>query len=345
MAAISFDPRLNHQVGKKNHGVVLEEIEGLIRVYKDGNVERPPLIPNVPCTAALGAGVTARDVVIDRFTNLWARIYVPSCPGRLPVLVYFHGGGFCVGSAAWSCYHDFIANLAVKAGCVILSINYRLAPENQLPTAYEDGTNAVVWLKQQALNGSSENKWWLSKCSFSSLFLGGDSAGANIAYHVTTRLGSNGTFEPTITNPLCLKGTILIQPFFGGEARTGSEKNSRQPPNSALTLSASDTYWRLSLPAGDNRDHPWCNPLANGASKLRDLALPSAMLVCISEMDILKDRNSEFCNALASAGKRVEAVMHKGVGHAFQILHNSPNAQTRIQEMVSHLKSFINENQ
>ncbi|KAF5737890.1 Carboxyesterase 17 [Tripterygium wilfordii] len=345
MATISFDPRLNHQVGKNNHGVVLEEIEGLIRVYKDGNVERPPIISNVSCTSALGAGVTTRDVVIDSFTNLWARIYVPSCHGRVPVLVYFHGGGFCVGSAAWSCYHDFLANLAIKASCVILSINYRLAPENRLPAAYEDGTTAIVWLKQQALNGSGEHKWWLSRCNFSSLLLAGDSAGANIAYHVTTRLGTNGTLEPSNTNPLRLKGTILIQPFFGGEARTRSEKNLKQPPNSALTLPASDTYWRLSLPIGANRDHPWCNPLANGASKLHGLVLPSAMLMCISEMDILKDRNMGFSNALASAGKRVEVVMHKGVGHAFQILHNSPPSQARTQEMVSHLKSFINKNQ
>ncbi|TXG57809.1 hypothetical protein EZV62_015638 [Acer yangbiense] len=97
-------------------------------------------------------------------------------------------------------------------GCVIMSINYRLAPETRLPGAYEDA---------------------------------GDSAGGNIAYNVTTRLvGSN-------YKPLCVKGTIFIQPFFGGEARTGSEKQygtQQQMPNSALTLSASDTYWRLSLP-------------------------------------------------------------------------------------------------
>ncbi|KAF2313762.1 hypothetical protein GH714_013249 [Hevea brasiliensis] len=187
-----------------------------------------------------------RMLFIDKFTNLWARIYVPRCSGGLPLLVYFHGG------------------------CMIMSVNYRLAPENRLPAAYDDGVNTLMWLKQLVVIGSSEHKWWLGQCNFSRLFL------ADI---------------------------ILIQPFFGGEARTSSEKNMIQPANSALTLSASDTYWRLSLPSGANRDHPYCSPLANGTKKLRNLQLPPVM-VCISEQDILKDRNLEFCTALASVGKR-----------------------------------------
>ncbi|KAJ4850067.1 hypothetical protein Tsubulata_019360 [Turnera subulata] len=342
MTAVSFDPRINLPMGKNGHGVIIEEIEGLIRVYKDGHVERLPIIPNVSCFVTPAHGVAAQDLTIDKFTNLWARIYVPSCPGKLPLLVYFHGGGFCVGSAAWSCYHEFLANLASRAACVVLSINYRLAPENRLPAAYDDGTRALTWVKQQALNVSPEHKWWSSQCNFSSVFLAGDSAGANIAYAVAARLGSTTSNGESIISPLSLRGMILIQPFFGGEARTSSEKNMIQPVNSPLTLSASDAYWRLSLPLGSNRDHPFCNPLASGFGKLRDLRLPSVM-VCISEMDILKDRNLEFCTALASAGKKVEKVTYKGVGHAFQILENSSFCQIRIQEMMSHLKAFINQ--
>lgn len=346
MTTIFVDPRLNLQQSNKinNHqnGVIVEEIEGLIRVYNDGHVERSPIVSNVPCTATLNhSNVTARDVFIDKFTNLWARIYVPDCGADkqlMPLLVYFHGGGFCVGSAAWSCYHEFLANLASKARCVIMSINYRLAPEHRLPAAYDDGFNALMWLKHQALNHVSSEKFWLSKCNFSSLFLAGDSAGANIAYNVTMKLGSTHD----IIKPYYLKGIILIQPFFGGETRMGSEKHSIQPVNSALTLSTSDTYWRLSLPLVANRDHPWCNPRANGVAKLRELRLPSTM-VCISEMDILKDRNLDFCSLLIGAGKRVQTVVHKGVGHAFQVLHNSQFSQLRIQEMMSHLNAFINQ--
>ncbi|XP_057488075.1 probable carboxylesterase 17 [Actinidia eriantha] len=343
MASISLDPRLNLQTGKTHHqnSALVEEIEGIIRVYKDGSVERHLILPNVSCAVNSELSVTSKDVVIDKFTSLWARLYVPSHQyGKLPLLVYFHGGGFCVGSTSWSCYHNFLSNLASIAGCVIVSVNYRLAPENRLPAAYEDGFKAVMWVKQQALNGSDEEKWWVNRCSFSSVFLAGDSAGANIAHNVATRLGSNGTSDPSILKPLCLKGTILIQPFFGGETRTESERQAVQPPGSALTLPSSDTYWQLSLPVGANRDHHWCNPLAKGSTKVGDCGLPP-MMVCISEMDILKDRNLEFCAAMASAGKRVEKVIYRGVGHAFQILHKSHLSQLRTHEMMSHLKAFI----
>lgn len=175
------------------------------------------------------------------------------------------------------------------------------------------------------------------------LFLSGDSAGANIAYNVATRLASSN-INSSCLNPFCLKGVILIQPFFGGEERTFSEKHFQQPQNSALTLSISDTYWRLSLPleATITRDHPYCNPLANGiVNKLRDLKLPSIM-VCVSELDILKDRNLEFSNALVKAGKKVETFVYKGVGHAFQVLNNYQLSHYRTQEMMSHIKNFMN---
>ncbi|XP_075635645.1 putative carboxylesterase 6 [Castanea sativa] len=343
MAAISLDPSLSlKHIGKddtQHPRAVIEEIEGLIRVYKDGDVERPQIVPFVTSALSLELGVTSKDVVIDKFTNIWARFYVPNvCHGKLPLLVYFHGGGFCVGSAAWSCYHEFLARLSAKANCLIMSVNYRLAPENPLPAAYEDGLRALVWLKQQALRGDGE--WWSRLSDFSKIFLAGDSAGANIAHNVATRVGSNHGIEAMALKPLSLKGNILIQPFFGGEVRTHSENYMVQSPRSALSLAASDTYWRLALPAGANRDHSWCNPLSKESSKLEDMRLLPA-LVCISEMDILKDRNLEFCTALNRAGKKVEYVIYKGVGHSFQVLSTTQLSQTRTLEMVAHIKAFI----
>lgn len=335
MATISLDPRLSFQTSKTHHqhGAVTDEVEGIIKIHKDGHIERPPLVPTVSTAVSPDLSVSSKDVVIDKFTNLWARFYVPSRPsGKLPLLVYFHGGGFCVGSAAWSCYHDFLSNLASKASVIIMSVNYRLAPENRLPAAYEDGLNAVMWLKQQATNMSHDQTWWSTRCNFSSMFLAGDSAGANIAHNVASRLGG--------IKPLCLRCTILIQPFFGGESRTESEKHSSQPAGSALTLPASDAYWRLSLPVGANRDHIWCNPVAKGGAKVGEFG---AVLVCISDMDILKDRNLEFCAAMAREGKRVEKVIYRGVGHAFQVLNNSQLSQARKFEMMNDIKAFIHQ--
>ncbi|KAL7001206.1 hypothetical protein U1Q18_002359 [Sarracenia purpurea var. burkii] len=345
MAALALDASLSQQVSTKahqQHGAVVEEIDGLIRVYTDGHVERTQIVPCVSTSLAPELGVISRDVVIEKLTNIWARFYVPKRHGDLPLMVYFHGGGFCVGSAAWSCYHEFLAMLAAKAGCSIISVNYRLAPENPLPAAYDDGFRAVMWVKQQALcGGDATNEWWSKRCDFSRIFLAGDSAGANIAYNVAIRVGS---FQAVALKPLSFKGTILIQPFFGGEVRTHSEKHTAaELTRSVLTVAAADTYWRLSLPPGSNRDHPWCNPLAaKGAGKLEEMKIFPAM-VCVGEMDILKDRNLEFCSWLGGggAGKKVQCAVYKGVEHAFQVLNKSQLAQTQTKEMISHVKAFI----
>ncbi|KAL4577603.1 hypothetical protein LXL04_013713 [Taraxacum kok-saghyz] len=318
----------------QNHTPMVEEITGLIRVHKDGYVERPPVVPHASCMVPSELRVVATDVTIDKYTNLWARVYTPSnrhyfSSKVLPVVVYFHGGGFCVGSASWVCYHDFLANLARVACCVIVSVNYRLAPENRLPAAYDDGVNAVFWLKQECLNGTVKELKW---CDLSRLYIAGDSAGANIAHHVAKRLVSNPVLSP--------KGVVLIQPFFGAESRTVSEKQSVQTTSSALTLSASDTYWRLALPVGATRDHPWCNLFAKDATRLSDSRLFKTM-VCVAELDILKDRNLELAAALSSVGASVQTVIYKDVGHAFHVLNNHPIARTRTHDMMTHLKGFI----
>lgn len=330
MAALSFTH--NHQSsdnrrgGSHNHrhGPIVEEIEGLIKVFNDGCVERPPIVPTVSATVHPSAKVTAFDIKLSNDT--WARVYIPDAAAfspsvTLPLLVYFHGGGFCVGSAAWSCYHDFLTDLAVKARCVIVSVNYRLAPEHRLPAAYDDGINVVSWLMKQGSNGGYS---WVNKCDLSNVFLAGDSAGANVAYQVALK----------ITNTSNLKGVILIHPFFGGEARTFSEKQQHSK-SSALTLSASDTYWRLALPRGVSRDHPWCNPPISSSTRL-----PTTM-VFMAEFDILKDRNMEMCKMMRSHGKRVEGIIHGGVGHAFHILDKSSVSRDRIHDMMCRLRNFI----
>ncbi|CAH9103533.1 unnamed protein product [Cuscuta europaea] len=324
-----------------------EEIKGLIRVYEDGHVERPQIVPNVTCDLPPDSSVTSIDVTIEKCTKIWARCYVPkgdddnnpSQMKKFPLIVYFHGGGFCVGSASWGCYHEFLAKLAGKSECVIVSVSYRLAPESQLPAAYDDGVKTIMWLRQHARTETKEEYFWLKKCDFSRTFLSGDSAGGNIAHNVSIRLcpKSEKEFKHVLLSPLEIKGTILIQPFFGGKSRTCSEICAAQPP---LTLADSDAYWRLALPEGVNRDHPWCNPMVAAAKGyMKELRVPPS-LVFISELDMLKDRNLEFCGTLSRGGKKMEVVVCKGVGHSFHILDKSQLAQTRTDELIDQIKAF-----
>ncbi|KAF8057230.1 hypothetical protein N665_1262s0006 [Sinapis alba] len=284
------------------HGPVVDEVEGLIRVYKDGHVERSQLVTCVGPSLPLELGVACSDVYIDKLTNVWARLYIPiDTNSNLPLLVYFHGGGFCVGSASWSCYHEFLARLSASSRCMVMSVNYRLAPENPLPAAYEDGVNVIHWLKKR-----SSNSLWAKLCDLSRIFLVGDSAGGNIAHHVASRLVT----ATDDLKPLRIEGTILIQPFFGGEARTESERSvENNTKSSILTLAASDAWWKLALPRGANREHPYCKPVKK--------MVMMRTLVCVAEMDVLMDREMEMCDGNEEVIKRV---VYKGVGHAFHIL-------------------------
>ncbi|CAO2829176.1 unnamed protein product [Amaranthus hypochondriacus] len=315
---------------------IVEEIEGVIKLYKNGYVERSTkVMSSVSPYLDSNLQVNARDVFIDKNDNIWARIYVPRCNKNnnslLPIMVYFHGGGFCIGSTAWKCYHDFLGKLSSQAQCVIVSVNYRLAPENPLPAAYEDGMKALIWVKQQGNIGHSR-EYWAKYCDFSSIFLGGDSAGANIAYNVALRHG--------MSNSNNIKGIVLIQPFFGGEERTNSELSSIkvQLRKSALSLAASDIYWRIALPLGANRNHPWCNPLLKDMKWLEKIRI----MIYVAENDILKDRNLGFCDVLSSnLGNQVDHFISQGVGHAFQILDDSTISQNRKKEMIFNIVNFI----
>lgn len=308
------------------HGPVVDEVEGLLKVYKDGHVERPQIVPCVGPSLAVELGVACSDVHIDKLTNVWARLYVPmvtksSSVSKLPLLVYFHGGGFCIGSASWSCYHEFLARLSARSRCLVMSVNYGLAPENPLPAAYEDGVNAILWL-----NKSRNDNLWAKLCDFGRIFLAGDSAGGNIAHHVAARL--EAADDMAVLKPLKIEGTILIQPFFGGEARTESERRVGNN-TSVLTLAASDAWWRLALPCGANREHPYCKPVK----------IKARTLVCVAEMDLLMDRDMEMCDI--GDEKLINRVVYRGVGHAFHILSKSQLAQTTTLEMLCHIDAFI----
>eukprot|EP01018_Ginkgo_biloba_P024901 Gb_17665 [translate_table: standard] len=320
---------------------VVEEIEGFVRVYKDGSVERfSYAVADVPASHTPGKAVTSMDFVLNEQSGAWARIYLPQPIfhkqhplhlTRLPLMLYFHGGGFVIGSAAWSVYHVFLNRLASEANSIIISVNYRLAPEHRLPVAYDDCFGALHWLRQQAvrpLQSSDEISWLTSYADFNRCYLAGDSAGANIAHHVTLRAAK------TDLKPLIIRGSILIQPFFSGENRSKWECETNDP---ALPQRWIDVFWKLSLPVGANRDHPACNPLGKQSSRLQDVPLPP-MLLCISEQDVLKERNLEYVEALKKAGQNVRYVIIKGVGHAFQVLQpRSP----QIQELTNSVSEFV----
>lgn len=128
------------------------------RVYKGGRLERLLGTTTVPPSDEdPETGVASKDVVISPETNVSARLYLPKLvdPSRkLPILVYYHGGGFCVETPYSPTYHLFLNRLVAQANLVAVSVDYRRIPEHPLPAAYDDSWAALQWVVAHATGGT-----------------------------------------------------------------------------------------------------------------------------------------------------------------------------------------------
>ncbi|KAJ1287836.1 hypothetical protein BS78_02G041300 [Paspalum vaginatum] len=316
---------------------VVEDCLGIFQLLSDGTVKRAPaplVLPDdgAPLPSADAPAVRWKDVVYDEDRGLSLRMFVPSAGAgdgggaeKLPVLVYFHGGGFCVGSFANPNFHASCLRLAAELPAVVLSADYRLAPEHRLPAAFDDAGRLLSWLRDQA----AADPWLAGSADFGRVFVSGDSAGANIAHRaVSGDLSSSAR--------LALAGCVLLYPYFGGERRTESE--AACPPGEFLTLALSDQMWRLALPAGATRDHPAANPFGPDSPALRAAQLPP-LLVLAGGRDLLIDRIRDYVARLRAAGHgRAELVEFPGAGHGFMVLDPDGEAAG---ELVRVVRRFV----
>ncbi|KAG2606813.1 hypothetical protein PVAP13_4NG230597 [Panicum virgatum] len=171
---------------------VVEDCLGIVQLLSDGTVRRStdysvfPLLGGVPT----GLHVQWKDVVYDAARGLRLRMYRPTGEQqqKLPVLVYFHGGGFCVASFELVNYHDGALRLAAELPALVLSADYRLAPEHRLPAVFDDADSVLAWLRAQA--SAAAEPWLAESADFGRVFVGGDSAGGTISHHVAARHGA-----------------------------------------------------------------------------------------------------------------------------------------------------------
>jgi acetyl esterase/lipase len=294
------------------------------RIYSDRRIDRLDGTDTVPAGFDPSTGVTSKDIVIDSDTGLYVRLYLPSTATgsddskKLPVIVYFHGGGFVSHSAASPPYQPFLNTLAAKAGLLIVSVNYRLAPEHPLPAGYEDSFRALKW----AASGSGDP--WLSRHGdLGRIFLAGDSAGGNFVHNVAMMAA---------TSEVRIEGAALLQPGVAGKERIDGEK----PESVALT----EKLWGIVCPeATDGVDDPRMNPLAAAAPSLRSLPC-ERVLVCAGELDFLRARNRAYYEALAASGwgGTVEWFESKGKGHQFFL--QNPGCGEAV-ELIDRLSAFF----
>ncbi|KAJ3676977.1 hypothetical protein LUZ60_002701 [Juncus effusus] len=279
---------------------IIYDIEGNARIYKSGGIERfkdnnPPFIS---LSIDSVTGVSYKDLTIS--TDVSARIYLPKLDlnKKLPILIYYHGGAFFVGSAFDSPWHNFVASVVSRANVIAVSVQYRLAPEHPIPIPYEDSFVALDWIVSHA-NGGSE-PWLVNHGDFNQIFIGGDSAGANIAHHVAMYGGTK------------IRGVVLIHPYF-----LSSQKVESENFDPIMTKRFKDVWKAVSLNKMD-LDDPWINPLVEGAPQLNGLAC-NRVLVLVGGMDILRDRGRAYYEKLKESGWKGEVRIWEaaGEGHCF----------------------------
>jgi acetyl esterase/lipase len=279
------------------------------------------------------------DVVYDPAHGLRVRLYrspeaeaAPKGGRRLPVLVWFHGGGYCIGAYDQPWFHAFCQHVAAKVPAIVLSVQYRLAPEHRLPAAIEDAATFFSWLRAQAAPGAAADPWLLvDSVDLSRTFVSGVSAGANLAHHVVVRIAS-GQIVP---GPVRVAGYVLFSAFFGSDERVASE--SHPPAGVSLPVESLDTAWRMALPLGATRDHPLANPFGPDSPSLEPLPLPPALVVAPGR-DVLYDHVLRYAARLKEMGKAVELAEFAVERHGFSVGQWSEATD----ELMRILKRFIN---
>ncbi|MQL76291.1 hypothetical protein Taro_008681 [Colocasia esculenta] len=281
-------------------------------------------------------GVRTADVTVDPSRNLWFRLFLPAASpnagGRLPVVVYFHGGGFVFFSPASRLFDDLCRWLCREIPVAIVSVNYRLAPENRCPAPYDDGMDVLRFLDSQggAEGGPTLLREFFEVADLSSCFLFGDSAGANIAHHVARRWSAGEALAGQ--GRVALAGLVALQAFFGGEERVGSEIRLVGSTDRA------DWMWKAFLPAGASRDHEVASP-EKAVAGLGE-GFPPAMVVTAG-FDPLQDWQRRYYEGLRRVGKKAMLVEYPASIHGFYMFPVLKDALALMEE----LKGFIQEQQ
>ncbi|KAI5656223.1 hypothetical protein M9H77_25016 [Catharanthus roseus] len=305
----------------------------LIRVYKNGRVERLLGTESIPAGPDPKTGVLSKDVhnIISE-TEVYVRIYLPSNlkngSQKLPLLVYFHGGGFCLSTPSSPNYHNYLNAIVSEAQIIAVSVHYRRAPEHRLPVAYEDSWAALHWIVSHR-NGDGPEPWLNNHSDFGRLFMAGDSSGANIAHNLAMAIG-----KPDLGFELDVIGIALIHPYFWGSVPIGSE--SIDPDRKATV----DRLWPFVCPNRADQDDPWVNPVAEDAPSLEGLGC-KRVIVCVAEKDILKDRGWVYYQVLGRSGWTGVVEIHQtdGEDHAF---HLYTLESEKAKNLIRKLADFFN---
>ncbi len=253
-----------------------------------------------------------KDLVIPGpAVEIPARIYRPG-DGTLPGLVWFHGGGWVLGSLEST--DPLCRSLAAQAGCLVISVDYRLAPEHRFPAAVEDAYAATRWVAEHGPElGLDPTR----------LAVGGDSAGGNLAAVVALQAREAG---PRLSYQLLVYPATDLRGWYPSYEE-----------NWGYFLTERDMRWFEGnyLNADSEKDDPRVSPLHASSH----VGLPPALIVT-AEYDPLRDQGEAYGEKLRADGVPVEVRRYQGMIHAFLGMPVD-RAKTALQEIATALRTAL----
>lgn len=230
------------------------------------------------------------DITTESGVLLRAYHPVSASSEPLPGIVYFHGGGWVMGSLST---HDTLCrHLANHSGCVVVSVDYRLSPEHPFPMPLDDACSATQYVLDHSVElGVDGNK----------IGVMGDSAGGNLALAVAVKAR-----DEQRTN---LTGQCLLYPVL--DSRCDSESYGNYGDEHGLTKAKMLFFWNAYL-GGSDPDDPLASP-----TFLNDLTNLPPTMVLTAEFDVLRDEGAALARRLTDSGNRVEYKCSEGMIHGF----------------------------
>ncbi|KUJ12336.1 uncharacterized protein LY89DRAFT_688084 [Mollisia scopiformis] len=215
-----------------------------------------------------------------------------------PVMMYYHGGGWVLGNIDTE--NVVCTNLCKRANCVVITVDYRLAPENPYPAAVHDSWESLLWLQS---TGS-----FLLSLDLSKAAIGGSSAGGNLAAIMCHKALSSPSLVPRF------KAQLLIVPVTDNTALTTNnaswKENEFVPALPALKML---WYRNHYLPDEESWKEPEASPLLYESGWEEQ---PKALVV-VGELDVLRTEGEEYAGKLRKAGVEVDLRIMKGMPHPF----------------------------
>lgn len=257
--------------------------------------------------------------VEDRFIpgsqcDIPIRIYTPQGSGPFPILLFFHTGGWMVGDL--DTQDSMCRHLTNMAGCIVVSVNYRLAPEYPFPAAPEDCYAATQWVATHAVKFQGDP---------ARLAVGGDSAGGNLAAVVALMARDQGV--PSLVFQLML--------FPSTDFRLNT--HSMEECGEGYNVTKAQMIWIRNnyLPNPEDWTHPFASPML-----VQDLSgLPPALIIT-AEYDPLRDEGEAYGKRLQEAGVQTRISRYDGMIHDFPDLFEEQGSAA-LNEIAAALRTIF----